>query len=73
MDTVDSGHAPGKHGPELGLQADLPQAIGRLSEAAQRIVVLVNPRSVDSAHNLDTEHRLSVSRAACPQATWIAS
>jgi histidinol phosphatase-like enzyme len=62
LDTVLLAQHPGKYGPELGLQADIEEAIDRLSVTADSIVVLVDPHSADSPHSLDTEHRLELFR-----------
>jgi hypothetical protein len=62
-DTVLLATHQGRYGPELGLQADLSDAIGRLFEIADRVVAVVDPPSADGAHSLDTQHRLDALRA----------
>ena len=52
----------GQRGIELGLQSDLDEAIGRLSEAAERIVVLIEPAPEDNRVALDVTRRLDVLR-----------
>ncbi len=59
-DTVLLAIHQGKRGVELGLQADLDEAIGRISEIAPTIVVLVEPPPVENRGALDTERRLEV-------------
>jgi histidinol phosphatase-like enzyme len=66
LDTVLLATHRGKYGPELGLQADLPAAIDRLAEAAELIVVLVNPRSADATHSLVSEKRVAVLQNGLP-------
>lgn len=63
MDTVLLARHQGRYGPELGLQADLPDAIGRIFEIADRVVVAVNPPSADDGQNFDTAHRVALLRA----------
>ncbi len=62
LDTVLLATHPGKYGPELGLQADLPEAIERLSEVAGPIVVLVEPTTPEHNHGSETRRRLEVLR-----------
>jgi D-glycero-D-manno-heptose 1,7-bisphosphate phosphatase len=62
LDTVLLSTHRGRYGPELNLQADVAEAIDRFSEAAQAIVVLVDPPSPDSPHAMDTANRLEVLR-----------
>ena len=59
-DTVLLATHQGRYGPELGLQGDVSEAIQRMFEIADRVVLLVNPSSRSSAHTLDTQHRLEV-------------
>lgn len=59
MDTVLLAKHQGRYGPELGLQADLSGAIGRLFEVADRVVVVVNPSSSGANNSLDTAHRVA--------------
>jgi hypothetical protein len=61
-DTVLLAVFPGKRGVELGLQADLDEAIGRLAEAADRIVVLVEPPPAENRAALKTTRRLDLVR-----------
>jgi histidinol phosphatase-like enzyme len=62
LDTVLLSTHPGRYGPELALQADIPEAIERFSEAMGAIVVLVDPPSSDTPHAMDTAHRLELLR-----------
>jgi hypothetical protein len=62
MDTVLLVQHRGRYGPELGLQADLSIAIGRLFEIADRVVVLVNPPSSDHGRGIDTKQRVAALR-----------
>ncbi len=64
LDTVLLDTHPGKYGPELSVQADLPQALDRLAEAAARVVVVANPPPEDGGHVMDTDHRVDVLRAS---------
>jgi len=69
LDTVLMATHPGRYGPELGLQADLPEAIERLSEVAGPIVVLVDPTTPEHSHAKETRRRLDVLQAGLgPQA-----
>lgn len=69
LDTVLLASHPGKYGPELGLQADLPEAIERLAEVAGSIVVLVEPTTREQTHAKETRRRVEVLRAGLgPQA-----
>ncbi len=61
-DTVLLAVHQGKRGVELGLQADLDEAIGRLSEAADKIVVLLEPPPAENRAALDTGLRLDLVR-----------
>ncbi len=63
LDTVLLATHPGKYGPELAVQSDLPEALDRLSEVADRIVVLVDPPRPDAGRVMDTAHRVEVLRA----------
>jgi D-glycero-D-manno-heptose 1,7-bisphosphate phosphatase len=63
LDTVLLAAHPGKYGPELSVQSDLPEALDRLSEVADRIVVLVDPPRPDAGHVMETSHRVEVLRA----------
>jgi histidinol phosphatase-like enzyme len=62
LDSVLLSSHPGRYGPELALQADIAEAIDRFSEAAEAIVVLVDPPASDTPHVMDTVHRLDVLR-----------
>ena len=62
LDTVLLAIRQGRRGIELGLQADLSEALGRLSEVAHPIVVLVDPPPTESHHGLETNRRLDVLR-----------
>src|SRR5687768_403401 len=61
LDTVLLATHPGRYGPELGIQADIAEAIGRFSETTDAIVVLVSPLT-DVPHSMDTPHRVDVLR-----------
>jgi len=54
---------PGKYGPELAVQSDLPEALDRLSMVANRIVVLVDPPRPDAGRVMETAHRVEVLRS----------
>lgn len=62
LDTVLLAIHQGRRGLELGLQADLEEAIDRLGEVAGRIVVLVDPPPREGAHGRETALRLEVVR-----------
>jgi histidinol phosphatase-like enzyme len=62
LDTVLLATHPGKYGPELSVQSDLPEALDRLSQVADRIVVLVDPPHRDAGRVMDTAHRVKVLR-----------
>jgi len=64
LDTVLLSTHPGRYGPELGVQADVTEAIDRFAEIADTIVVLVNPPVPDSPHAVDTDHRLTALRSS---------
>jgi histidinol phosphatase-like enzyme len=63
LDTVLLAQHSGRYGPELGVQADLPAALDRMAEIADRIVVLVNPPSRGTDHAMDTDSRVDLLRA----------
>ena len=60
LDTVLLDRHPGKYGPELAVQADIPVALKRLSEVADKVIVVVNPKPAAGGHFMDTDHRLEV-------------
>ena len=62
LDTVLLGIHQGRRGVELGLQADLVEALDRLSEVAHPIVVLVDPPPTQIRHGLETTKRVDVLR-----------
>lgn len=62
FDTVFLATFQGRRGLELGLQADISEALDRLSEISDEIVLLVDPPAADGVHELETEHRLEVLR-----------
>jgi histidinol phosphatase-like enzyme len=65
MDTVLLAKHQGRYGPELGLQADLADAISRLFEVADKVVVVVNPPSPSGGYDrnaIDTAQRLKTLR-----------
>ena len=64
LDTVILATHPGKYGPELGVQADLPAALQRLGEVSERIVVVVNPKKNGDGHVMDTDRRIAALRGA---------
>ncbi|HEY7599319.1 MAG TPA: hypothetical protein VH741_05270 [Candidatus Limnocylindrales bacterium] len=66
LDTVLLAVHRGRRGLELGLQADLDEAIERLREATERIIVLVVPPPAENGAGLETERRLDVLRAGLP-------
>jgi len=63
LDTVLLDRHPGKYGPELSLQADISDALKRLSEVADKVIVVANPKPPGSGHVMDTAHRLDVVRS----------
>ena len=62
LDTVLLAMHQGRRGLEIGMQADLPEAIGRLHEISNRLIVLVDPPPSEGAAGRDTQHRLEVAR-----------
>lgn len=62
LDTVLLAMHQGRRGLEIGLQADLPEAIERLREITDRLMVLVDPPPSEAAAGRDTERRLTVAR-----------
>lgn len=62
LDTVLLAMHPGRRGLELGLQADLPDAIERLEQVAEKIIVLVEPTPQEGGNGRETERRLEVLR-----------
>jgi histidinol phosphatase-like enzyme len=58
LDTVLLAVHQGRRGPELGLQADLEDALQRLSEVAHPVVVLVDPAPGEVRRELGTKERL---------------
>lgn len=76
MDTVILAMHQGRRGLEIGLQADLPDAIERLGEISDRVIVLVDPPPSESAAGRETELRLAVAReglaAAADDLTFVA-
>jgi D-glycero-D-manno-heptose 1,7-bisphosphate phosphatase len=62
LDTVLLAMHQGRRGLEIGLQADLPEAIERLREISDRVVVLVDPPPVEGAAGRETQTRLAVAR-----------
>jgi hypothetical protein len=68
FDTVLLAVHPAARGPEYGLQADLDEAIGRLSEGAQAVVVLVGPPATDVRQGIDTQRRIELLRDGLGQA-----
>jgi histidinol phosphatase-like enzyme len=62
LDTVLLAIHHGRRGLELGLQADLDEAVDRLREASSHVVVLVDPPPLEGAAGRQTEQRLAVLR-----------
>jgi histidinol phosphatase-like enzyme len=62
LDTVLLAMHRGRRGLELGLQADLGEAIERLREVTDRVVVLVDPPPLEGSAGRETERRLDVLR-----------
>ena len=62
LDTVMLAEHQGRYGPELGLQSGLPEAIERMSEITDRIVVLADPSRSDLGRANDTQQRIAVLR-----------
>jgi hypothetical protein len=62
LDTVLLAMHQGRRGLEIGLQADLPEAIDRLREISDRVIVLVDPPPSEGAAGRETELRLQVAR-----------
>ena len=62
LDTVLLAVHRGRRGLELGLQADLGEAIDRLREVTGDIVVLVDPPPIEGGAGLETKRRLEVLR-----------
>jgi histidinol phosphatase-like enzyme len=60
LDTVLIAMHRGRRGLELGLQADIDEAIERLREVTQHVVVLVDPPPVEGSAGRETERRLAV-------------
>jgi len=63
LDTVLLATHPGKYGPELAIQAGIPEALERMAEVADRLVVVVSPPPPESGRVMDTQHRVDVLRA----------
>ncbi|CAN5618294.1 hypothetical protein BH23CHL7_BH23CHL7_08190 [soil metagenome] len=62
LDTVILAMHQGRRGLEIGLQADLAEAIDRLREISERVIVLVDPPPSEGAAGRETAHRLAVAR-----------
>lgn len=62
LDTILLAMHPGRRGLELGLQADLPDAIERLEQVTEKIIVLVEPTPLEGGNGRETERRLEVLR-----------
>ena len=60
LDTVLLAVHQGRRGIELGLQSDLDEALGRLSEVAGQIVIMVEPPPVEPRHGLETSRRIEL-------------
>lgn len=64
LDTVLLAMHRGKRGLELGVQADIEEAVDRLREAIDSVVVLVDPPPAEGYAGRETERRLEVLREA---------
>ena len=62
LDTVLLATHQGKYGPELAVQAGIPEALERMAEVADRLVVLVDPPAADAGRVMATAHRVDVLR-----------
>lgn len=60
LDTALLAMHQGKRGLELGLQADLPEAIERLEQVSDRLFVLVDPPPLEGSAGRETARRLEV-------------
>lgn len=58
LDSVLISVHQGRRGPELGVQPDVDDALLRLTEIADAVVVLVNPALPDAKRELGTKQRL---------------
>lgn len=63
VDTVLLATHHERRGPELGLQGDIAEGIGRLAEVSDKIVGLVDPTPAEGSHGSDSGHRIDVLRA----------
>ena len=63
LDTVLLAMHRGQRGLELGLQADIEEAIDRLREVTSHVVVLVDPPPREGSAGRETARRLEVLRA----------
>jgi HAD-hyrolase-like protein len=64
LDSVLLSVHQGKRGVELGVQSDLEEPLGRLTDGSARIAVLVEPPPAEPRHGLETETRLDIVRGA---------
>jgi D-glycero-D-manno-heptose 1,7-bisphosphate phosphatase len=62
LDTVLIQMHRGKRGLELGLQADLPEALERLAQISDQLFVVVDPPPTEGAAGRETARRLEVLR-----------
>lgn len=60
LDTVLLAMHRGRRGLELGLQGDVGEAIDRLREVTEHVVVLVDPPPAEGSAGRETERRLEV-------------
>lgn len=63
LDTVLLTTHAGRYGPELAIQAGIPEALERMAEVADRLVVVVDPPRADANRVMATAHRVDVLRA----------
>ena len=63
LDTVLLTTHAGRYGPELAIQAGIPEALERMAEVADRLVVVVDPAPVGASRVMATAHRVDILRA----------
>jgi len=63
LDTVLLATHQGRYGPELAIQAGIPEALERMAEVADRLVVVVDPPAADASRVMATANRVDVLRA----------
>ncbi len=62
FDTVLLATHQERRGPELGLQPDIIEGIGRITEVADKIVALVDPARGEGSHGSDAAERIQFLR-----------